>query len=321
MSLGEMSWNIPLWFDIWLAGMAGGAYLVAFLAHQYGGSAYRNLFRLSVYTGVPLAIIGVLLLVIDLGTPIWFWHLFGNFLPVAVMSMGTWVLVAFLVIAFVMMIMWVIEGDGARNPDAYKGNMPNMARRISGLLAWINLIFAVLLITYPGALLASTSQPIWSSTILLPALFVASAAATGVALLILMAFIMNAINKSSSTILNSTVKWLFGSTDWQISTASIGQLAKSLIGIVTVQAVILIGYIIWLNASGTAGSSEALSLLTTGTLAIPFWIAIVGIGIALPLLMLLTNWGKATLVILTSASCVLLGGLALRAVMIVGGQL
>ena len=94
MSLGEMSWNIPLWFDIWLAGMAGGAYLVALLANLYSGGTQRNLLRLAVYTGVPLAIIGVLLLVIDLGTPIWFWHLFTSFLPVAVMSMGTWTLMA-----------------------------------------------------------------------------------------------------------------------------------------------------------------------------------------------------------------------------------
>lgn len=321
MSLGEMPWNIPLWFDIWLAGMAGGAYLVAFLANQYGGGTHKNLFRLAVYTGVPLAIIGVLLLVIDLGTPIWFWHLFGSFLPVAVMSMGTWILVAFLVIAFIMMIMWVIEGDGARNPNAYKGNMPSMAGKISGFLAWINLIFAVLLITYPGVLLASSSQPIWSSNILLPALFVVSAASTGVALLILMAFIMNVVNKSSASVLNSSVKWLFGSADWQVSSGTISQLAKSLIGIIAIQAVVLIGYIIWLGASSATGTGEALSLLTTGTLAIPFWIVLVGIGLILPLLLLLTNWGKATLVILTSASCVLLGGLALRAIMIVGGQL
>lgn len=321
MSLGEMSWNIPLWFDIWLAGMAGGAYLVAFLANRYSGGAHQNLFRLAVYTGVPLAIVGVLLLVIDLGTPIWFWHLFTNFLPAAVMSMGTWTLLSFLIIAFIMMILWVIEGDATRNPKAYSYNMSSIARRISGYLSWVNVIFAVLLITYPGALLAATSQPIWSSTFLLPALFVASAASTGAALIILMAMVMNAVNKSSSSAFNSTVTWLFGSTGWQISRETIGQIAKSLIGIIILEVAILAAYALWLGISGAAGASEALSLLTTGTLAIPFWIVIVGIGLVIPLLLLLTNRAKATFFIMASASCVLLGGLALRAIMIVGGQL
>ncbi len=320
MSLGEMPWNIPLWFDIWLAGMAGGAYLVAFLADRYSGGNHKNLFRLAVYTGVPLAIIGVLLLVIDLGTPIWFWHLFTSFLPVAVMSMGTWILVAFLIVAFVMMIMWVIEGDATRSASAYSGNMSGIARRISGFLSWINVIFAVLLISYPGVLLASTSQPIWSNTLLMPALFVASAAGTGVALLMLMALLMNAVNKSSSSMLSSTVKWLFGSTGWQISRETMGQLSKALLGMIIVEALVLVGYVIWLAVTGTSGT-EALSLLTTGTLAIPFWVVIVGIGLIIPLILLLTKRAKATLFVTTSASCVLLGGLALRAIMIVGGQL
>lgn len=320
MNLSEMAWNIPLWFDLWLAGMAGGAYLVAFLAKQYGGSSYNNLFRLAVYTGVPLAIIGVLLLVIDLGTPIWFWHLFTSFLPVAVMSMGTWILVAFLIVAFMMIILWIIEGDATRNTRSYSGNMSGSVRRISGFLSWINLIFAVLLITYPGVLLASTSQPIWADTLLVPAIFVTSAVVTGVALLMLMSLLMNGVSKSSSSVLSTIVTWLFESTGWQISRGIMGKLSKALLGLIIVEAVVLAGYAIWLGATGTSGS-EALSLLTTGTLAISFWVAIVGVGLLIPLLLLLTNRAKATLFVMTSASCVLLGGLAVKAIFIVGGQL
>jgi formate-dependent nitrite reductase membrane component NrfD len=198
--------------------------------------------------------------------------------------------------------------------------MSGMARRISGFLSWINVIFAVLLISYPGVLLASTSQPIWSNTLLMPALFVASAAGTGVALLMLMALLMNAVNKSSSSMLNSTVKWLFGSTGWQISRETMGQLSKALLGMIIVEVLVLVGYVIWLAVTGTSGV-EALSLLTTGTLAIPFWVVIVGIGLIIPLILLLTKRARATLFVTTSASCVLLGGLALRAIMIVGGQL
>ena len=327
MSLGEMPWNIPLWFDIWLAGIAGGAYLVAFFANRFSGGAHQNLFRLAVYTGVPLAIIGVLLLVIDLGNPLWFWHLFVTFKPVAVMSMGTWILMVWVIIAFIMMLSWVIIGDVSRKPKLYSSGMKGKVQWISGALSWVNLIFAALLITYPGVLLASTNQAIWSSTLLVPALFAASAVCTGVALLIIMALVINAVNRSSSNILNSTVKWLFGSTGWEISRETIGQLAKALVWVIAIELVVMVGYAIWLGISSAAGASEALSLLTAGSLALPFWLAVVLLGLLIPLLLLVINRGeglavKATSsVIAASATCVLLGGLALRAVMIIGGQL
>ncbi len=326
MSLGEMPWNIPLWFDIWFAGMAGGAYLVAFLADRYSGGAHKNLLRLAVYTGVPLAIIGVLLLVVDLGNPLWFWHLFATFKPVAVMSMGTWILLSWVIIAFLMMIAWVVEGDATRKPELYPGDMAGRMRRISGFLGWVDLILAVFLMTYPGVLLASTSQAIWASTLLLPALFVASAICTGLALLILMALVINAANRSSSNILNSTVKWLFGSTGRTISRETIGQLAKSLVWVIAIELVVMVGYIIWLGVSSTAGANEALTLLTAGSLALPFWLTVVLLGLLMPLGLLIINRGeglavKATSIVAASATCVLLGGLAFRAIMIIGGQL
>lgn len=320
MSLGEMPWNIPLWFDLWLAGMAGGAYLVAFLADRYSGGAHKNLFRLSVYTGVPLAIIGVFLLIVDLGNPLWSWHLFTQFNVTSVMSMGTWILMAWVLIALVMMATWWFEN---RASEQTARNL----RRISGPLSWVNLIFAVLLMTYTGALLASSNQPIWSSTLLLPALFVASALCTGVALLIIMALVINAVNNSSSAKLHSVVKWLFGYTGWTISSETIGQLAKALVWVISIELVVMAGYAIWLSISTVSGAGEALSLLTIGTLAIPFWVVVVLIGLLIPLALLITNRGKALAakaalnIVVASATCVLLGGLALRAVMIVGGQL
>lgn len=307
MSLGEMPWNIPLWFDLWLAGMAGGAYLVAFLADRYSGGAHKNLFRLSVYTGVPLAIIGVFLLIVDLGNPLWSWHLFTQFNVTSVMSMGTWILMAWVLIALVMMATWWFEN---RASEQTARNL----RRISGPLSWVNLIFAVLLMTYTGALLASSNQPIWSSTLLLPALFVASALCTGVALLIIMALIINAVKRGSSAGLT-------------IPRETIGQMAKALVWVISIELVVMAGYAIWLSISTVSGAGEALSLLTIGTLAIPFWVVVVLIGLLIPLALLITNRGKAlaakaTLnIVVASATCVLLGGLALRAVMIVGGQL
>ncbi len=308
MSLGEMSWNWQLWIDMWAAGMAGGAYLVAFLANKFSGGKYTSLFRTAVLTGVPLAIIGVFFLIIDLGTPIWAWHLFVKFLPVSVMSMGTWTLFAWLIISFVMIILWIVEWDANRNCDKYSAGVVNFVKKFDGLLAWGGFIFAILLMTYTGVLLASTTQALWSSTLLLPSLFVSSATATGVAILIVMTMILNKINEGRGS-------------GWTFSEDLIGKLSKSLMGVIIVEAVVLIAYAVWLALAGDAGN-EAFKILVSGDLAIVFWALVVGLGMVIPLaLLFLTKGRNALMVITTSSACVLLGGLALRAVITIGGQL
>ena len=89
-----MAWSAAIWIYLWLAGMAGGAYFAAFLADRFTGGGNRQLLRLATYVGIPLAVIGVMLLIVDLGQPIRFWHLMVIFKVTSPMSMGTWILLA-----------------------------------------------------------------------------------------------------------------------------------------------------------------------------------------------------------------------------------
>ena len=97
-----MAWTALIWIYLWLAGMAGGAFLAATAAGRFSGSKDDSLLRLATYLSLPLAVIGVLLLIFELGTPIWFWHLFTRFDFGSPMSMGTWILIAWAIIAFIM---------------------------------------------------------------------------------------------------------------------------------------------------------------------------------------------------------------------------
>ena len=74
-----ISWGAPIWLYLWLAGMAGGAYFSAFLAERLDTGFNGRLLRLATYLGIPLATIGVMLLVLDLGHPLRFWHLLTSF--------------------------------------------------------------------------------------------------------------------------------------------------------------------------------------------------------------------------------------------------
>jgi len=283
-----MAWSAPIWIYLWLAGMAGGAYFAAFLAERFAGETNRQLLRLATYVGIPLAVIGVLLLVVDLGQPIRFWHLFTQFKLISPMSMGTWILLAWVGIGVIMLILWW---------------MARGLQKLTELLSWVNCVLAVLLIAYTGVLLAVSNQSLWAGTVLLPSLFVASAVSTGVALVIVTAAI--------------------GRT---IPGRTIARLAEADAVVIIIELVALIGYAIWLAASSMAGAGEALGLLTTGVLAAPFWVGVVLLALLLPLGLEIKNWGKeietrgVLRVTIASSACVILGGLVLRAVIVIGGQ-
>lgn len=312
-----MTWTPAIWIYLWLAGMAGGAYFTAFMAERFG-LANRRLVQWATYLGIPLAIIGVILLIVDLGRPDRFWHLLAAF-NTSPMSLGTWILVVWAVIACVMVILWWAE----RFMPQSSGGLGMFGM----LLSWINAIFAVLLITYTGVLLAVSSQPLWSSTVLLPAIFVASAISTGVALLVIGAIAGNAIQGGRSTEMKLAINQLFGASDWTVSPRTISRLAEADAIVIIIELVALIGFVVWLAMSATVGAGEALALLTTGPMAIMFWVGVVLLAILIPLVLDFANWGKnlekrgVALAIMLSAICVLVGGLILRAVITIGGQI
>ena len=299
--------------------MAGGGYFAAYLIEGYTKATDNNLLRLATYLGVPMAIIGVLLLIIDLGAPIRFWHLFTQFNLTTPMSAGTWILLLWVIIAIVLMMIWWLAN---KMPGRVDGLL-----KLAGILKPVNVVLSVLMVAYTGVLLSVSNQPMWSSTILLPALFVASAVSTGIALLIIASIASNAISKGNLVELRMTMNTLYGSTDWTIPEKVVEKLAETDLVVIVIELLTLIGYAIWLAVSSMSGAGDALGLLTTGVLAAPFWVGVVLLALLIPLGLEITNWGKGiatksvSRAIIASSICVVLGGLVLRAVITIGGQM
>ncbi len=315
-----ITWNIPIWLYLWMAGMAGGAYFAAFLVDRFTGGSNKALLRLATYVGIPLAVIGVMLLVVDLGQPLRFWHLFTQFKLISPMSMGTWILLIWVNIAVIMAILWWFE-------NRLTEETAKSLRQLTGFLGWVDLVFAALLIAYTGVLLAVSNQPLWSSTVLLPALFTASAISTGLALLILVTVAANAITKGTLVELRIAISKIFGSTDWTVPNRIVARLAEADVIVIFIEIAILVGYAIWLAVSGVMGAGESLRLLVAGALAIPFWAGVVFLALLIPVSLDIASWGKeieskpVLRTILASSACVILGGLVLRAIIIIGGQM
>jgi formate-dependent nitrite reductase membrane component NrfD len=174
-------WGLPVALDLFFAGLGAGLFLVAVMADLLGGERYRPVRRVGGILAPWPVILGVILLIADLGKPQRFWEFviradlsspYLNYLPGSVMSTGTWLLVIFTILSLgyflFSLIRWPFKGD-------------ELVRRVIGLAA---LPFGLLVTIYTGVLIAGTSIPLWN-TPMLPLLFVSSAVLAGVALIAL----------------------------------------------------------------------------------------------------------------------------------------
>ena len=96
----DWGWYIALYF--FFGGLAGGCYFLAALIDLVGHPEDRPLARLGYYIAFPCVVISALLLTLDLGQPLRFWHMLVEsntyrpmFKPWSPMSVGSWALLIF----------------------------------------------------------------------------------------------------------------------------------------------------------------------------------------------------------------------------------
>jgi formate-dependent nitrite reductase membrane component NrfD len=282
-------WEWPIWVYLWAAGVAGGGYFAAFLVNLFTGRKHKSLLQIATWIGVPLVLLGSLLLVIDLGNPTWAWHLFVRFMPVSPMSLGSWILLLWSIIGVVLIALWFAEiFEPTEQPIDVFARVASWLRPLvpaAEILSWVAFVLAVLLIAYTGVLLSNTSEAMWA-TVLLPVLFVASAVTTGMAAMMLVAILLG-----------------------KEVPPRLGQ-AGTVLEILEVLA--LIAFLVSVPAG----------VLISGTLSLWFWIGVVGIGMLVPVVLELLTWRTSPpLAVLASTLSILLGGLILRAVVVIGGQI
>lgn len=197
MELGRIvaspEWEWWLVFYFYLGGIAAGAYFMAALIELIGSEEDRELAKVAYYIAFPLVSICGILLILDLGRPERFWHMLiqsETFWPMfkywSPMSVGSWALFIFGGLSFLSFV-----GVLAEDRRFGLGRFSDLARLLHrgpiGLLfelaaAGVGFFIA----SYTGALLTATNQPFWSDSNLIGALFLASAASTGIATMILL---------------------------------------------------------------------------------------------------------------------------------------
>lgn len=164
--MAEISWGILLAGYLFVGGLAGGAYMIAAIADLLGKGRYKVLSKSGTYVSLVSIMVGLVLLVLDLGrfevdllSPL---NAYINF-PTSIMSVGTWIVTAFMVVSLMTAILWFFKGN-------------NIVRK---LIEIVGIVLGGSTAAYTGLLLAfARGRPLWASPFL-PWTFVVSGTLTG----------------------------------------------------------------------------------------------------------------------------------------------
>ncbi|HEX5995047.1 MAG TPA: NrfD/PsrC family molybdoenzyme membrane anchor subunit [Jiangellales bacterium] len=185
-------WTWYILFYFFLAGLSGGSYTLATLLRLYGKRSDEPAARLGYYIAFATMLVCPILLTLDLGKPLRFWHMLVNTSPGneglvfkywSPMSVGAWALVVFSAFVTVSFFEVLVRDRVIRT---------GITDRAVGLLdgtpgkVWntAGAVFGLFIAGYTGVLLAVSNQPVWSDTWALGGLFLASGLSGSAALLL-----------------------------------------------------------------------------------------------------------------------------------------
>ena len=278
-------WWIILYFFV--GGISGGALLVASLLRLFGTREDTHFIRLGVYISFIGCVISAILLVVDLGVPLRFWHMLVQdntgrpmFKWWSPMSVGAWGLLVFGFFSFLATLraLW----DDRRLTWSTLEFLQRAPISIFGAVGGI--IGGLFLAGYTGVLLSVTNRPIWADSSWLGLLFLLSGISTSLAALLLASRWRGIRVKSTEERLArfDRITLMLELAVLVIFVVSLGSVAKA-----------------FLNAWGV--------LLLVG---------VVGVGIVMPLRM----GREAAHNVATASILVLFGGFVLRVVVLLGSE-
>lgn len=242
----ELYWGWLIVIYLFLGGLGAGAYLTSYAAGKGWLGNSPALQRAGYFISAPVVAFGTLLLVFDLGQGLKKpWLLIGLLLnPRSVMTWGVYILATFILVGL------VVAYFALKKKEAPK------------ILVNIGAVLALATGAYTGLLIAVVKAfPFWN-TYLMPVLFVVSALSTGLSITILLGHILEKDLKTEEHRVTKIHLWLVGTE--------------------IVLLTILLG--LMLSGSNGAVAATSASMLISGSLAIPFWVILVGLGLVGPLL-------------------------------------
>lgn len=284
-------WQIPLY--LFLGGMAAGILCIAALYYLKGREKdYRTAVRITPFFAPFLLIVGLLALLVDLRHKLFFWQLYTNIRLQSPMSWGAWTLIVITPVSFI----WCALHIKDVFPEwdwKYKWlyDLEAFFNKYKRALAWIMLIYGIILGIYTGILLSAfNARPLWNTSILGP-LFLASGLSAGAAITLM-------ISKDKK---------------------ERKQFARIDLVLIGIELFLIIHMFMGFLAS-TQVQIEAANMFLGGPFTVSFWIFAVILGMLVPALLEILELRKFHVPVIVPAILVILGSLMLRFIIVYAGQ-
>jgi formate-dependent nitrite reductase membrane component NrfD len=293
-------WFVVLYF--FMGGLTAGLYAIASALDALGDPRDRAAVRLGYTLALPGVAVCALLLVLDLGRPLRFWHMLirADAVPLPMLkpespiSPGSWILTAFGGFALVSFMGVMAETGRLRWPLLFAAHQRWTRLPLLLRLAWLGTgaFLGFCLAGYTGVVLIGTTRPVWHNAYFLGGLFLASAASTSYALLVLL------LLRRGRGAEDVTVRKLHAADRWALG-IEIALLAALLLSL-----------------------GRLARPLVTGGYGVVFWLGVLGGGLLFPLLLDVVSIGRGRREkrLRLGAYGALAGGLVLRFVWVMAPQ-
>jgi protein NrfD len=249
-------WGLWVGLYIYLIGISGGAFLVAFLYYGLGIASLRRPSRYAIPIALTSLLAGLTLVLLDLGHMGRFWYLFTRTSPSSLLAWMVWVYTAYALVLAVMLMA--------------------MARESQRALKWLSIAGFALVVTFgggEGALFGVLgSKPFWHSG-LLPIRFLFSAFLSGMALVAFASVLFR--------------RWPADGED----EAANRFLRHALLGLLVLNIVVEFAELSVTHYTGFPAVMEAHSLMWFGPYWWVFWILQLGMGLVIPTVLLASPLG------------------------------
>ncbi|MBI4721739.1 MAG: polysulfide reductase NrfD [Candidatus Stahlbacteria bacterium] len=294
----HVNWGLPVALDLFFAGLGAGAFAIAVTMYLTRREEYSKIANIGAYVAPWPVILGVILLIADLGKPYRFWEMVlkrgGGLLMFeknSVMSIGVWLLVIFICISLIYAALTLIKLPFPTEPDI---------RRKIGI---VGLVFAVLVVVYTGVLLSATSNPLWRTWVL-PPIFVLSAFTSGSAACIFFLSMRN--DKIDPTI------------------PKLERMNSNLIlfQLIAILLFIILKLGIRHPSEISASCAPAMKYMIGSGYGILFWVGVIGLGLIFPLVSGIKHNPnrKPSTSMFIALFFLIFGGFGLRYIILMAGQ-
>ncbi len=323
-TLHVWGWEIPLY--LFVGGMVAGMMVLAGYAmlRTARGEDTRTFFSIQTpLLAFMLLNLGMLALLLDLAHPLYVWAIYITFKPLSPMSWGSWVLLIVYGILLVSALIRLPQSWpwlGERLPLLHRASayFTDSAARLRWL-GLANIVFGIAVGIYTGILLNTmVARPLWNTAVL-PLLFLFSGLSAAAAAMHLATVVFPGRPAPRGPIggLLAAMTQPLGAQPPEKRT--VDTLIRADVAFLAVELV-LIALLLLSLATSTLSHIEAVKLLFAGANGLVFWVLVIALGIVTPIVLQTLELSNRIGHTVVPAVLVLVGGFALRWVMVNAGQ-